>query len=226
MKVGVTIVYSSIDSFLWPTLKEQVTSFADDVLVVSRDRLFGGKPEPKVDLGVPHIVLDGRIDSGRALCQEMRMIGLQGLRHCDRILFLDSDELIDVERLKPELSTSVPTYFAAEWYWREPTVRATQKNEVAGLYCKPDVVIEQNHGEREAMCAFIARPRPEHPFMHHFSWCKPLENMLMKIRNWGHRSDRVDWATQVQREWASPLPGNCSFVHRNRPLGFCQNPFP
>lgn len=226
MKVGVTVVYSSIDSFLWPTLRAQIESFADQIIVVSRTHLFGGSREPDEPLGVPHLTLPPGFGSGGKLCQEMRLAGLDALAGCDRVLFLDSDELIEVERLKPWLATEQPTYFAAEWYWREPTVKAVQRNEVAGLYCRPQDVVRNGPGERETMCKGILRPRPERPFMHHYSWCKPLPQMLQKVRNWGHRDDRVDWAIQIQREWTSPLPGDCSFVHKNRQLVLCQRPFP
>lgn len=227
MKVGVAIVYSSIDSFLWPMLRRQVESFADQIVAVSRTHLFSGEEEPAADLGVNHVLLPWKPGPGGQLCQEMRLVGLQQLRECDRVLFLDSDELIDVERMKPSLTTAVPTYFAAEWYWRDPTVKAVQKNEVAGLYCRPeDVLANQKRGEREAMCEKIQRPRPEHPFMHHFSWCKPLDAMLKKVANWGHRNDHDDWAGEILREWTAPLPGDCSFVHRNRQLVRCQPPFP
>tara|TARA_R110002126_G_scaffold291760_1_gene457048 strand:+ start:36157 stop:36837 length:681 start_codon:yes stop_codon:yes gene_type:complete len=221
MRTGVVIVYSSIDDFLWGALSARVQKFADEVIVVSRTHLFGGEPEPTVDMGVPSVLMGKSDGPGWKAVQEMRRAGLESLPPVDRVLFLDSDELPD-QTITEHLDNPSPVYFAAEVYWREPWIRQVQNNEVAGLLCKPDEVVWNRRGEREAMTSKrIVRPRPDKPFMHHFAWCKPLDAMVKKVQNWGHSGDRGDWVAMVKEEWARPLPGNC-FVHKGRLLEECE----
>lgn len=219
MKLGVSIVYSSIDSFLWVKLREQVEAIADYAIVVRRSHLLCGEVEPLPNLGMTTLTLPAFEGDPQACMRQMRLEGVRGMPpSITHVLLLDSDELFEPNRLKAALR-DVPTYFAADWYWRVGFVKAVQQNEVAGLLCRKDKLVDQGYGDREALCLGIQRPRAETPFMHHYSWCKPLDQMIRKVRNWGHRDDRP-WESMLLHEWRQPLPGTC-FVHKNRPLVRC-----
>lgn len=223
MKLGVVVVYSSIDRFLWDKLRLQIETIADSAVVVRRTHLWSGEVEPLDPMGLPTITMPMAGSDPWVAIQDMRIAGVEDLSpDTTHVLLLDSDELFEIDRLK-EAITDVPTYFAANWYWRSGSCIGVQQKETAGLLCKPDLLFRARKGDRENMAASIERPRPRIPFMHHYSWCKPLDCMLSKVRSWGHRDDR-QWVDLVTREWASALPGTC-FVHKNRPLATCTDMF-
>jgi len=225
MNLGVVVIYSSIDHFLWPRLREQIEAIADDAVVVRRTHLFSGEKEPLHDLGLRTLTLP--LDHGIDHWEQMRRMRFAGVRNLHpgvtHVLLLDSDELFEVERLKMHLG-DVPTFFASEWYWRTGFVKAVQNNETSGLLCrKTDLLLDTTEGDRERMAHGIQRPRPERPFVHHYSWCKPLEQMVRKVRNWTHKDDKP-WESMLLHEWRQPLPGTC-FVHKNRRLVRCIDQF-
>ena len=225
MKLGVCVIYSSIDHFLWPLLKQQVEDIADDAIVVRRTHLFSGEKEPLPDLGMRTLTLpledaDDHWDQMR----KMRFHGVRELRNdITHIMLLDSDELFEVDRLKGSLSNT-PTFFAADWYWRVGWVKAVQSNETSGLLCRREhMLMDTKEGDREKMAVGIQRPRIYPPIFHHYSWCKPIDQMHRKIRNWVHKDDKP-WESMLMHEWKQPLPGTC-FVHRNRKLVLCHDKF-
>lgn len=49
------------------------------------------------------------------------------------------------------------------------------------------------------------------PIVHHFSWVRNKEDMLKKVKNWGHNSDK-NWINLVEKEFSRPFNGT-DFVH-------------
>ena len=47
--------------------------------------------------------------------------------------------------------------------------------------------------------------------MHHFSWVRTKEEMLTKVKNWGHASDK-DWIVGIEEEFSRDFNGT-DFVH-------------
>lgn len=139
------------------------------------------------------------------------------------LLFLDGDEVVDdkfwdwfysVQHLDNAF------WLTCYWYFREPIYRAT-KTEGAGLvirkkYCDWDL---NHHQERQQLfnlpnfeCGDQKMIGFENkPVIHHFSWVRTKDEMLRKVRSWGHRFDR-DWVKLVEEEFSRPFNGT-DFVH-------------
>ena len=238
MKIGVVVNYSTIDHFLWSHFKPMIEAIGDEVIVVRKTHLFSGDPEELHDLGVPtltmpHVNAADPITAFKVVPQ-MRMAGVMSLSpHCTHYLFLDSDELFEVEQMKAAVRTASGSgdWFCAHWYWRNASHRAVQKGEGGAFFCsaeslvRPAVMIQHSRRDRSGMTPthyrMIGRDKP---FCHHFSWAKPLDQMLRKVASWGHKGDRDSWESQVRAEWSRDLPSACDFVH-GYDIERCENQF-
>ena len=49
------------------------------------------------------------------------------------------------------------------------------------------------------------------PIVHHYSWAKSKEELLMKVKNWGHMSDK-NWIPLIEEEFSRDFNGT-DFVH-------------
>jgi hypothetical protein len=47
--------------------------------------------------------------------------------------------------------------------------------------------------------------------MHHYSWVRTKEEMLRKVKAWGHTNDK-DWNTLIEEEFSREFNGK-DFVH-------------
>jgi hypothetical protein len=145
---------------------------------------------------------------------------------CTHVLFLDSDEVLD-GRLFGEwmssaegaetLRTCDAVKFANHWYWRHPTLRARAYVEDSCLLQRREAVRERDvfsDGARTHMydaCPGPKRRRVTGPggdvMAHHYSWVRDREQMLRKVRNWGHRRDIPDLEAKVNEEFSRPFNG-------------------
>lgn len=145
-------------------------------------------------------------------------------RDIEYVLLLDSDEIIDGRAFTAWLDTGdYKKYDAMKlqnyWYWRDPIYRAQN-------YFEDSVVLVKNgtfntmhffsnlgrHGAYEASNSGLKKARDVPgtdgtPMIHHYSWVRSKEQMLRKVRAWGHRSDREDWASLVETEFAGEFSG-------------------
>jgi hypothetical protein len=44
------------------------------------------------------------------------------------------------------------------------------------------------------------------PMIHHYSWVRTKEEMLQKVKSWGHRDD-TDWQNLVEKEFSHNFTG-------------------
>ena len=49
------------------------------------------------------------------------------------------------------------------------------------------------------------------PMMHHFSWVRSKDEMITKVKNWGHASDK-NWILLIEEEFSRSFNGT-DFVH-------------
>lgn len=146
----------------------------------------------------------------------------------DWILFLDADEVPDGARTKARLETLVPNGHGWKvmnyWYFRDVTHQAVQWEATPilvprSMLMTPDQIqshLMQDH-ERWAL-TFISRcpekailGNDELPLIHHFSWVRPLPDLLKKVRGWGHQNDKP-WERLIVESWSKPFDGT-DFVH-------------
>lgn len=143
----------------------------------------------------------------------------------ETILFLDADEVPDGKKFSEWLESSdyhqhMALKMANYWYFREPKYQATLWEDSIVLAQRRALTswLLLDEREREAIYDFLPGPKRRNvtasdgkPMFHHFSWVRTKEEMLKKVRSWGHRKDR-SWESQVEEEFSAPFRGT-DFVH-------------
>jgi hypothetical protein len=138
------------------------------------------------------------------------------------VLYIDADEIIDSERFKKWLDTKeIFNYdsiqLAQYWYWREPIYQSTNL-EFTTVLLKTQIAKNLpftqdgrahyfNSGNIKGKCS------GNDPFIHHYSWVRTKEEMLNKVSNWGHSSERNNWKELVEEEFNRPFNGT-DFIHK------------
>lgn len=238
--VTAVVQYSTMDlAFLTSNLR-QLCRACDEIIVTMCDKLFSGEPEnpdrieatrrvvnifPKVRL--IKYPWEGPKDNPAYYHTLGRAIGTLNAKH-DRILLVDADEIISDEFpqfLEDNPDPSKAYWFTCYWYFRDPRLQATKLESAGLLIAKKDCVWDlEARLERQQLFQKVwdegrlthgdLNPffgRSGQPLMHHFSWVRSKEQMLAKVRNWGHKGDK-DWVSLVEQEFSRPFTGT-DFVH-------------
>ena len=131
------------------------------------------------------------------------------------ILYIDIDEIVNPSLMKEWLlkgdykkydSMKLPNY----WYWREP-IYQSKANEYSTVMLRTSLAKQLEPCPQGRECYYhqfdnhIFYPI-ETPFIHHYSWVRTEEEMLNKVKNWGHTSD-TDWVSKVKEEFSRPFNG-------------------
>lgn len=148
--------------------------------------------------------------------------------HIETVLFLDADEVPDGKKfskwlLSSDYSDHSVMKFSNYWYFREPRYQSLHFEDSIVLAQKrilsPSVLLQPS--ERDAIYDLLPGPKRREatdfdgmPMFHHFSWVRTKDEMLNKVRSWGHRDDR-NWEELVEKEFAAPFSGT-DFVHHYR----------
>ncbi len=155
-----------------------------------------------------------------------RLVGFHHLSdEIDYVFFLDADEIPEGDNLRTLLSYyPYEKYdcikFACYWYFRKPIFQATVY-ETSPLMAKKSVLtrklIMQKY-ERTGMFVYAKGEKIEgvlgenvKPVLHHYSWVRTKEEMLEKVRSWGHKHNK-DWESLIHEEFSSEFQGK-DFVH-------------
>jgi hypothetical protein len=158
-----------------------------------------------------------------------RLIGFSFLaKEIDWTLFIDADEVADGARVGEWLDCSgyechAVLRLANYWYFREPIFRANVVEDsvvmVSNRTAEADLLLDST--ERSALYDRLPGPKrrmvmgPDgEPLFHHFSWVRSEEEMLKKVRSWGHKGER-NWEELVKEEFKKPFQGT-DFVHGYR----------
>jgi len=141
------------------------------------------------------------------------------------VLFLDADEIIEGDTFAEYLKTKDHENYDVValdcyWYFRERKYRANAV-EQAGVLCKTSLAENADYIYSEAeRWEFKNRPNvkaKEHLrhngviMCHHYSWVRTKEQMLQKVKSWGHRGDK-DWASLIEEEFSHEFKMR-DFVH-------------
>jgi glycosyltransferase involved in cell wall biosynthesis len=144
----------------------------------------------------------------------------------DWLLFVDADEIIDDGFIdwfnSPACDINNTYWLTCYWYFREPIYQATTF-EGCGLLIRKDkcnwnIDIREERQQLFHLPGFIngnyspVLSLSNTPMIHHFSWVRTKEEMLTKVRNWGHRNDPKDWTRYVEDEFTHDFNGK-DFVH-------------
>jgi hypothetical protein len=169
----------------------------------------------------------------RTYHNSFRWYGLKesGTQH-DMVLFLDADEIIDGDlfvqwwKANSRMLSQYPAYaFEAYWYFREPIYRATT-TEHAGLLIHKKEITEQNiYNDMQRWGIAPLKPHVMAPggipMIHHYSWVRTKEEMIIKIRNWGDKhvtlacgKAAMGCISDVHESFETPIDENFrDFVH-------------
>jgi len=138
--------------------------------------------------------------------------------------FFDVDEIAEGKRfsswlLQNDLEPYSALRFATHLYFREARYRAAAVPDspllVNRAHLQPEMLLDLD----ERMGLFWALPgdkklnvRDEegNPFIHHYSFVRPKEEMLQKVKRWGHHWER-DWNKLIEEEFSRDFNG-CDFV--------------
>ena len=142
----------------------------------------------------------------------------------DYILFLDADEIVETDRFSEIIKKSDFTKydylcFSNYWYFRDQRYRARHIQN--SPYMVKRSVIDKNlifnttervnfttlpNGFPDAVRGFDGKP-----LFHHYSWVRNKEEMLRKVRTWGH-SKVKNWTALVEEEFSREFNGT-DFVY-------------
>ena len=163
--------------------------------------------------------------------QIQRLTGFKSVNEdIEYVLFLDADEIVDIEKFYNWLNTFPykdfnAIKFEAYWYFRDVRFRALQTEGFGITMVKKSELSDEaffmHDSERENFTTFVEGNRQVHtlsldgtPMIHHYSWVRTHDEMLKKVRTWGHSRDK-DWSVQVNQEFERVfVPGrDKDFVH-------------
>ena len=239
IEISAIVHYSTLDLCFLKTNLKQLSKISSEIIVPICTHLFTGEVEDQQKLNESLDIIKtfpkataymfdwhGNIPNTGYYHNLSRKLGTE-IAINDWLLFVDCDEILD-EDVKPWVENYINRnpncggfWFTCYWYFRTPNYVANQL-EGAGLlvkkeFCKWNLGIRD---ERQQLFnkipnmlngELIRIGTPEKVFMHHFSWVRSKEDMLRKVKNWGHREDK-DWCSLVESEFSHPFNGT-DFVH-------------
>lgn len=160
---------------------------------------------------------------------------LNTLGAADWVLYLDGDEIPDGDACQAFFSSEA---WAARhpdrvhrlvnhWYFMDPCFQSTQNENSAilvpvGMLQKGDDETLLNafmrDYERDELYAMVPGDHAIYgldgkPLIHHFSWARTKQDILRKVKSWGHSADR-DWEDLIEEHWDKPF--ETDFVHGYR----------
>jgi hypothetical protein len=214
---------------------EQLSKFSNEIIVPICDHLFNGIPE-NPDLLEKSFELIRQTPNCTGYLFEWqgpksntgyyhnlsRAIGTQMSKN-EWILFIDADEIVDDgfgDWFQSISHTNNSYWLTCYWYFREPIYQA-KKTESAGLLIKKEDCNWDLDLRSERQQLFnhklingdynLILSKDNKPFIHHYSWYRTKEEMLQKVKNWGHKND-TNWVELVEEEFSRPFNGT-DFVH-------------
>ena len=236
MKIATIINYCTNDYRFIKTCIDAVLPFSSQVLVPVADHFFDNTPEDfdliqrsrEENPGAEFLYYEYTHDEQkppRIWHNISRAIGVDNLNDdIDWVLFLDSDEIVDTELFQKWLADKTLKFnmhnsfkIGNYWYWREPIYRAKAVEDSAVLIRRSSINIDLRdiYREREQF-EFPNTPRnvlqDNQPMIHHYSWVRTKEQMLNKVKSWGHVND-ANWPALIQEEFSRDFNGKC-FVNR------------
>jgi len=233
VKITTVINYCTNDYRFIKKCIDAVRAFSYQIIIPVSDHFFDGTPENRELLDktyaenpdVEFIEYEWKPGNEPRYWHNIsRMIGNNNKKDdTEYVLFLDSDEIIDAIRFYQfikEIDGSIDTYkIASYWYFREPIYRATYITGPAVLIKSDKINIDPySPWEREQLFDFIAGCTKFEdvkfngvPMLHHYSWVRTKDEMLKKVKSWGHAGER-DWTKLVEEEFSRPFNGT-DFVH-------------
>ena len=151
-----------------------------------------------------------------------RALGYQHInKDIDWILYLDADEIVEYNEFNKFIASDyIKNYDSFDllcyWYFRDAKYRATSFESAGTLVRRELGAINPNsNSERGQLLKgrFWQHASINNtPIIHHYSWVRTKEEMLNKVKSWGHNQDNINWVSLVEQEFTHPFNGT-DFVH-------------
>jgi hypothetical protein len=150
-----------------------------------------------------------------------RYVGYHYLdKQTEYVNFLDVDEIIEGERFLAYLNQFAYRDYAAlrflsYFYFREPSFRATtfapnfllvRKSAISS----PEMLLTVR--ERKGIFDTVVGKKillvgpDDKPLVHHYSWVRTKEELLFKVKSWGHSLEK-NWTALIEEEFSHPFRG-------------------
>tara|TARA_Y100000034_G_C6835927_1_gene377753 strand:- start:376 stop:1128 length:753 start_codon:yes stop_codon:yes gene_type:complete len=237
MKISSILQYSTIDYRFLECNLRQLSKVSGEIIVPICTSLFNGQPEDEYKLQKSIELIKSYPNTRYILFKHIptqtpryhhnlsRKIGTDNAIY-DWVLFVDADEIISDDFLcwfNSIKHTNNSYWFTCYWYFRSPCYQAKQ-TEGAGLLTKKCYCNWNLNSNQERQQLFNLLPNfhngdmgnvlslSKTPLVHHFSWVRTKEEMLSKVKNWGHSNDTIDWVKLVNDEFTNSFNGT-DFVH-------------
>lgn len=147
------------------------------------------------------------------------------------VVFLDADEIPDSSafsqwyaQVHKNLQKSLVYKLACYWYFVKPTWQATTEEDSILLVHRSQLTPEalRDPLERDGIVRRcpgghmrMIKSLNNRPMFHHFSWVRRVEQVVHKVKTWGHKGDRGDWVDVVEKTWSlSEPPPEGDFIHQ------------
>jgi hypothetical protein len=143
------------------------------------------------------------------------------------VLYLDTDEIIDPVMFQEWVNSKQYEQYDSiklsnYWYFRDVKYQSTtyedsivlaRKNVITdgvNTVINPDISRgrEQCHEMLNVKKIRNVKGINGKPMIHHYSWVRTKEQMLQKVRTWGHNADK-DWISLIEEEFSRPFNGKC-----------------
>jgi hypothetical protein len=234
-KISSILQYSTIDFIFLEANLKQLSKFSDEIIIPICDHFFNGDSENMELLEESYKIIskypkcstymfnwEGHNLNTGYYHNLSRALGTSVAKN-EWLLFVDADEIVDdgfKEWFKKIEHTNNMYWLTCYWYFREP-IYQSKKTESAGLLIKKqfcnwnlDLRDERQQLFNNTLINGDYIPilsEEGNPIVHHFSWVRNKEDMLKKVKNWGHNSDK-NWINLVEKEFSRPFNGT-DFVH-------------
>mgnify|MGYP003638474986 CR=1 FL=1 len=227
--------YSTMDLRFLKTNLEQLSKFSDEILVVMCTHLFNGEMEDEKLLQQTYAICEQHpkahihtfewqgINQNPGYYHNVsRLLGTQ-VASGEWLLFVDADEIVSDnfgDWFNKVKHTDNTFWLTCHWYFREPIYQSTSL-ESAGLLikktkCNWNVEVRSERQQLFGIEGFVNGDHQcilhnNEPLIDHYSWVRSEDEMLKKVRNWGHKGDKR-WVELVKEEFSRPFNGT-DFVH-------------
>lgn len=229
------INFSSLDESFIDACIDNVTDVSAKVIIIGFNKLFDGKDdlagmqkiiERNRHKNVEFIVKDlppKTFESNAVYHNITRVFGFEYVKDiAPYVLFIDGDEVAEkhlLQNWKESFAGDIKTTrFFNYWYFREPVYQSESLEYSPVLFDTNFLkfLLEFNYDDiyrqpfDRNFYEFTA-DRVSPAIFHHFSWVRTKQEMLDKVKNWGHKNDR-NWTELVEEEFTHEFTGQ-DFVH-------------
>lgn len=232
MKVSAIINYCTRHDRYLNELLKRIKPFCNHILIVVANKFFDGVDEDmnliqnriKEHSDINWLITDFNTYNHvpqYAKAWHSRYLAFNHLQEnentkSDYVLFLDADEFLETDLFKEfinKIEWGANYRFSNYAYFREPIYRAKTLEFGALMMFAHDLDINTVYkSDRPSLFSMSKGPKYDKfaldgkVMIHHFSWVGTKEQLLTKIKGWGHAGDK-DWKSLIEEEFTHDFNG-------------------